>query len=164
MTVETKRDPKVGKAWLAWFALIDGDEPIECVGDFVADAQARLGDLTRRRRLAIGREDETFLSGLRLFLIGLDAAIKGSPESYHKVEITRQRGASNHTEAARLGHRAAALSERLEAANMLETGKKLTKNAVADAAAATGLGRTEIYRWRRHRRALAMMVAAESAE
>ena len=46
--VETKRDRSVGAAWLAWYAITEGDEPVECVWEYLTEAKDKLVDLSRR--------------------------------------------------------------------------------------------------------------------
>jgi hypothetical protein len=145
--VDSKRDPAIGAEWLAWHAL-QGDEPLEFVGEYLDHAVPLLGQYIARARGSMQAEDAAFLSGLRLVLIGLASAAKADGNTKFKLDFKRvKRGKPINThDRALTGHRASALVEAY-----LKNGIK-QEAAIAAAIEATDLSRAEIFSWLKHRR------------
>lgn len=143
----SKRDPKIGKAWLGWYAL-EGDEDAAFIHEYVAHAKDVVGDIAHDLAQHLTKEQSEELVGLQLFLLGLDAAMAPRGSSELKIELRRRRAGKpiNRFERARKGHQAAAIVERAVAAGAKQ------EAALADATAATGLSRSEIFTWLKARR------------
>ncbi|MBS7670977.1 hypothetical protein [Croceicoccus gelatinilyticus] len=142
---ESKRDPSIGKEWLAWYAL-NGDEPLEFVGEYLMDALPILGGYIAKSRQNMSQEDEAFLSGLHLVLIGLAGAVNGDGSVPYKLTRAKRGKPINKHDRALNGHRAAAIVESLVALNIKQ------EAAVAQATEETGMSRAEIFTWLKHRR------------
>jgi hypothetical protein len=150
--VETKRDPAVGKAMIAWWAL-QGDEPIEYVQEYLIDARKELDSLINRRRRELGPVDEETLSGLSLVLYALSLAFKAEEVAYKLQFKRRTRGKPiNKLDRAHLEHRAALLVERL-----VDQGVK-QEAALEQAKQETGVSRSEVLARMKGRKALRELV------
>lgn len=145
--VESKRDPAIGAQWLAWWAL-QGDEPLEFVGDYLGQAAQTLSEYLFRTESEIAPEDEEFLTGLHLVLLGLAAAADDEGKAPFKIVFkNRNKGKPINTfDRARIGNRAASIVEE----GVREGCKQ--ESAIAYAMQETGLSRSEIFSWLRHRR------------
>ncbi|WP_126172861.1 hypothetical protein [Altericroceibacterium xinjiangense] len=143
---DTKRDPSVGAEWLAWWAL-QGDEPLECVLDYLEEAEEELGKLIAEND-RLSRADDNFLSGLHLVLIGLAGAIRGEGETVYKLEFKRARRGKpiNTHERALHGRKVAGWVE-----SEISAGKQ-QEQAVLEAVELFDLSRAEIFSWLASRR------------
>lgn len=143
---ETKRDPSVGKEWLAWYAL-QGDEPLECVAEYLDFASQSLGKLCAAKQEALTPDERKFLAGLHLMLIGLSSAATGDGGTEYRLTFKRKRGKPiNRHDRALLGHKVAGWVER-----EVRAGKQ-QEQAVLEAVENFGLSRAEIFAWLKHRR------------
>ncbi len=143
--VERKRDPAVGKAWLAWYALQAGDEPTDCVGEFLDEIGPRLGEFLANRSDQLAAEDRQFLSDLRLVLIALAGAAKADKGFAKKIEWKNRTAGRRGDRLKRANdeYQAVALVERLISEGHQE------ESAVQQAVIDTGISRAEIFaRWR----------------
>ena len=144
---EPKRNPAIGKHWLAYYAL-QGTEDLEFVREYISHAKGLIGDLSAGLRKPDCTETKEEVSGLFLFLIALDQAMAIDGQSEFKVEIKRRKAGKpiNRLDRANAGHKAARM---VEAAVQVGTP---TEAAIADAVTGTGLSRSEIFSWLKHRR------------
>lgn len=144
---ESKRDPIVGKHWLAHSAL-EGDESLEFVREYVSHAKHLVGDLTANLRTLNDPGMAEEITGLFLFLINLEQAMAEDGDSSFKIEIKRRKAGKpiNKLARAREGHKAAGMVERA-----VREGVK-QEAAIAEAVEKTGLSRSEIFTWLRKRR------------
>lgn len=144
---DTKRPASVGKEWLAWWAL-RGDEPLDCLTEYFAFAHDRLGQFVVANREHLSPEDEQFLAGLRLTLIGLEGAAKADGSTEYKFAWTRVRRGPpiNRHQRAVHGHEVAGWVEREVAAG------KQQEQAVLEAVEKFSLSRAEVFSWLAHRR------------
>lgn len=144
MTI-SNRDPSVGKAWLAWHAIHRGDEPTECVTDFLQDAQGKLRDMLVERGSSLSVEDRTLLSDISFVLLALVAAAEAR-EGFAKKIVWKNRTAGkphDKLERAKKEYAAVAIVERLIGEGFQE------EQAVQQAVVDTGVSRAEIFaRWR----------------
>lgn len=147
--VNTKRDPSIGKEWLAWWAL-QGDEPLDCIPDYLRDANEYLGDFLAANRDELTPDDHHFFAGLRLALIGLAGAARGDGSTEYKLDFKRARRGKpiNKMDRALQGNGAASWVER-----EIEHGKQ-QEQAVLEAVEQFGLSRAEIFSWLKHQRAI----------
>lgn len=161
---ETKRDPSIGLDWLAWWAL-KGDEPIECVADYLAYAEKELGVFVARlsthvrsqRSNDFARADETFLSGLHLVLLGLISAASDDGQVDFKMQFVPRPGRpGGGWERVLQEHAAARVAEKLRA-----EGWKMS-SAVTEAVKETGVPRSAIYDRLAKRRLMRGMAGALS--
>lgn len=155
--VDSKRDPSIGPEWLAWYAL-QGDEDFEFVHRYLAQAQTDMGKFLAEERNNISRENEKLLSGILLFLIGLEEAADAGGTSDFKMSFVRRKAGKpvNKFERARRGHKAAR-----RVTQLCDEGWK-QEAAISQVGDETGLSRSEIFAWLRHRRKLVQQPADQS--
>ncbi len=151
--VKSKRDPSVGAAWLAWYAIMEGDEPVECVWQYISEAKDKLVDLSRRlsasRRLPdnLTAEDQAFLSAdLMLLLVALDAAANGG-DTFNALRLARRPGGRpNYIE------RAHCRDDALQRFEALRAESWKVDAAAKQVEAETGVKRSTLLDWRRKTR------------
>ena len=155
--MDRHRDPQqIGYEWCAWYAL-QGDEPLECVGEAARDLELKLG------KLAAGKldpeEGAKVASSAHLFMIAVAELLDPEGTSQFKADISRRRKGKpiNRQERALRGHRAARIVRTLEA-----DGWK-TEAAVQQAIEETGMSRAEVFAWHSRDKAVLAMTPEELA-
>lgn len=141
--VETNRDRSIGAEWLAWWAITEGDEPVECVAEYLTAAAGKLGDLSHALRSHLSSADEEFLAGLQLVLIALDAAANGG-DTFNALHFDQRQGRRpNRMTRARGLDRALRLYEKLRTENWK------ANSAALEVKRLTGISRSTLLDWRR---------------
>lgn len=154
---KTRRDPSIGTFWLAWYAITEGDEPVECAFEYLAEARDKLVDLSKRLPGRLTDEDVAFLSGdLKLLLVGLEAAAKPGGDTYHRLKLSRRGRRPNYFE------RAKELDAALAQFELLRAAKWKVNPAAEEIERRTGVSRSLLLDWRSKTRRM-MAQHAQSA-
>ena len=88
---ESDREPY----WRVWFAVTDADEPIDCVGEYLAEANRELVVITERVKPHLTNQEIEFLSGLSVVMSTLDMALSGEKsdgrDTFYALEFRPRR-------------------------------------------------------------------------
>lgn len=144
--------PNTHPAWKAYYAFV-GYEPTEAVVEYLELARAMYASESVGEFEFLPGGRDWFEADLQLVLIAMTDALKPDGTSDMKLTISR-RAAGNPPDklgASRRGHAAARIVE-----ERVASGEK-KEAAVQFAKEQTGLSRTEIWKWLRHRKNLDLL-------